>query len=118
GLGALLYPDRFALLVLPTRQFGDEVERQAIRAYREWEPLRPGEPIGWAFVALVLVALAGCVRTKRWAMAGVTILLAVMGVSSARMVPVAAVALVPFAAMGVDGVGSLRAPQGRAAAVV
>ncbi len=117
-LGGLLYPDRFELLVLPTRQFGDQVEREAIRSYREWAPLELGDPVGWAFAALVLAAVWGCVRTRRWAMAVVALLLAVMGVTSSRMVPVAAVGLVPFAAMGLDGLGTLRVPTGRAATAV
>lgn len=118
ALGAALYPVRFELLLLPTRQFGDPVERAAIRSYREWEPLHLGEPIGWAFAVVVVAAVWGCVRTRRWAMAAVSVLLAVMGVTSSRMVPVAAVALVPFAAMGIDGLGSLRPPHGRAARAV
>ena len=117
ALGGLLYPDRFELLLLPTCQFGNEVDRQATRSYREWEPLHVNEPIGWAFGVLVLIALWGCVRNRRWAMSAVTVLLAFMGISSSRMVPIAAVALVPFAAMGMDGLGTLRPPQGRAAIV-
>ncbi|MFM7064455.1 MAG: hypothetical protein ACKO04_13320, partial [Actinomycetes bacterium] len=73
-LGGLLYPERFELLLLPTRQFGDAVEREAIRSYREWAPLEVGDPVGWAFAALVLAAVWGCVRTRRWAMAGVALL--------------------------------------------
>ncbi len=118
ALGGLLYPDRFALVLLPTRQFGDAVEREAIRSYQEWAPLRAGDPVGWAFAALVLTAVWGCVRTRRWAMAAVALLLAVMGVTSSRMVPVAVVGLVPFAAMGIDGIGSLKVPTGRAASAV
>jgi hypothetical protein len=117
-VGAALYPKPFELLMLPTRQFGNAVEREAIRSYREWAPLQAGEPIGWAFAVVVIAALWGCIRTRRWAMGAVTLLLALLGVTSSRMVPIAAVALVPFAAMGVDGLGSLRPPQGRAATVV
>ena len=118
AIGALLYPDRFALVLLPTRQFGNALEREAIQSYQEWAPLKAGDPVGWAFAALVLAAVWGCVRTKRWAMVAVALLLAVMGVTSSRMVPVAAVGLVPFAAMGIDGVGSLKVPAGRAASAV
>ena len=114
-VGGALYPDRFALVLLPTRQFGDPVERQALQAYREWSRVGLGEPMLWMMIGLALLALYGCVRRRRLAMTVVVALLVAMGVSGLRLVPIAAIALVPFAATGLAGIGTLGLPTGRAA---
>jgi hypothetical protein len=114
-VGGALYPDRFALVLLPTRQFGDPIEREALQAYREWSRVGLGEPMLWMMIGLALLAVYGCVRRRRVAMTVVVALLVAMGVSGLRLVPIAAIALVPFAATGLAGIGTLALPSGRAA---
>lgn len=113
-LGGALYPRAFEILLLPTRQFGDPVEREALQAYREWARVPLDEPMLWAVVALGVVALVGAVRQRRWASAAVVVLMVLMGASGARLVPIAAVSLVPFAAAALREVGSLGLPAGAA----
>ena len=116
-LGGALYPDRFALVLLPTRQFGDPIEREALQQYEEWSRVGLGEPMLWMMVGLALLAVYGCVR-RRVAMTVVVVLLVAMGMSGLRLVPIAAIALVPFAATGLEGIGTLGLPRGRAAHAV
>ena len=113
-LGGALYPRAFEILLLPTRQFGDPVEREALQAYREWARVSLGTPMLWALFALGAVALVGAVRQRRWASAGVVVAMVVMGWSGARLVPIAAVSLVPFAAASLRGVGTLGLAHGAA----
>jgi len=117
AIGGALYPERFALILLPTRQFGDPIEREALQAYNEWRRVSLAEPVLWMMVGLAILALFGCIRQRRWAMTAVVALLVVMGVSGLRLVPIAALALVPFAALGLSGIGTLRVPSGRTASV-
>lgn len=109
-LGGALYPEPFEMLLLPTRQFGDSVEREALQAYKEWAPVGLDLAVLWPLLGLGLVAVLGCVRRRRWAHALVVVGLCAFGASSLRIVPVAAVSLVPFAAEGLRGFGSLRLP--------
>jgi hypothetical protein len=113
-LGGALYPRAFEIVLLPTRQFGDPLEREALSAYQEWAPVSFGHPIAWALAATAVLSLWGCVRQRRWAGAALVVGLAVMGMSSVRLVPIAAVSLVPFAASALSAVGSLGLPAGRA----
>ena len=117
-VGGALYPDRFAIVLLPTRQFGDPVEREALQAYSEWSRVGLGEPMLWMMIGLALLALYGCVRRRRIAMTVVVVVLVAMGMSGLRLVPIAAIALVPFAATGLVGIGTTRLPTGRAARVL
>lgn len=114
-VGGALYPTAFEILLLPTRQFGDPIEREALEAYQEWSRVPFDQPILYALLALGGVALLGAVRTRRWAGAGAVVALVLMGWSGSRLVPVAAVSLVPFAAMALRDVGTLGLPTGRAA---
>lgn len=113
-LGGALYPRAFEILLLPTRQFGDPVEREALQAYREWARVSFDQPMLWALLALGAVALFGAVRQRRWGSAGVVVLMVLMGWSGARLVPIAAVSLVPFAAAAMRHVGTLSLPTGAA----
>ena len=113
-LGGALYPRAFEILLLPTRQFGDPVEREALQAYREWARVSFDQPMLWALLALGVVALFGAVRQRRWGSAGVVVLMVLMGWSGARLVPIAAVSLVPFAAAAMRHVGTLSLPTGAA----
>ena len=113
--GAALYPDRFELLLLPARQFGDPVEREALQAYNEWARPGLGTATLWPMLALGALALWGAWRTRRWGSFGAAALLLVVGASGLRMIPIAAISLVPFAAVAVRGAGSIPLPSGVAA---
>lgn len=113
--GGLVYPDRLALVLLPTRQFGDEIEREALSTYKEWSAPGFDRPMVWGLLALGLLAVLGCLRHRRHATAILAAGLVAIGLSGVRFVPVAAIALVPFAALGLPGITSLRLPAGRAA---
>ena len=114
-VGAALYPERFELLVLPLRQFGDPVEREALQSYNEWARPELGTAMLWPMLALGLLALWGSWRTRRWGSLGASLLLILIGASSLRMIPIAAVSLMPFAAVALRGVGSVPVPAGAAA---
>lgn len=114
-LGGALYPTAFEIVLLPTRQFGDPVEREALESYQEWSRVPFDQPILYALLALGGVALFGAVKARRWATAGAVVALVLMGWSGSRLVPIAAVSLVPFAAIAMRDVGTLGLPSGRAA---
>lgn len=111
-IGSMVYPDRFELLVLPLRQFGDPVEREALQAYNEWARPGVGTATLWTMVALGLLALWGSWRRRRWGSSIASVVLLVLGASSLRMIPIAAVSLVPFAAVALRGVGTIAVPVG------
>jgi hypothetical protein len=102
------------VVLLPTRQFGDPIEREALSAYREWARVGWDQPMLWALLLLGALAAAGAVRGRRWGTLGMIGIVVLMGWSGARLVPIAAVSLVPFAGAGLAGVGSLRLPTGTA----
>jgi len=111
-IGGALYPRAFEIVLLPTRQFGDPIEREALQAYTEWSRLSFDEPLLWALLALGVVALAGAVQYRRPGSIAIVIGLVVMGWSGARLAPIAAVSLVPFAAAALREVGSVGLPSG------
>jgi len=117
-IGAAIHPDRFSPLVLPWRQMGDPLEREALRSYDEWAALGPGEPATWALVALGVLAVVGALRGRRVATAGLCLGLVLVGLSSSRVAPIAALALVPLVAPTLAGVGSMALPTGRSARVM
>ncbi len=114
-VGGGLYPDRFAVVLLPTRQFGNPVEREALSLYREWRRVQFSDPQLWLLVGLGLIAVYGCVRNRRYAMTCATVLLVLVGLSGFRLVPIAAIALVPMASVGLEQISSIRLPSGRVA---
>ena len=114
-LGGALYPRAFEIVLLPTRQFGDPVEREALGAYREWSRVGWDQPVLWALLVLGAVALVGAVRRRRWGDTFAVVVLVLLGWSGGRLVPIAAVTLVPFAAVALREVGTLALPSGRAA---
>ena len=61
------------------------------------------------------VALVGAVRRRRWGDTFAVVVLVLLGWSGGRLVPIAAVTLVPFAAVALREVGTLALPSGRAA---
>src|SRR5690606_8442992 len=106
-VGGALYPRAFEVLLLPTRQFGDPLEREALSAYQEWSRVPLDRPLFWVLLAMAAVSMRGCVVQRRWASAALVAGLTVMGLSSLRLVPIAAVTLVPFAAAALRSSGSL-----------
>lgn len=110
-IGAVLYPDRFELLLLPLRQFGDPVEREALQVYNEWARPGLGTAMLWPMVALGLLALWGTWRSRRWGSLVASVILVLVGTSGLRMIPIAAISLVPFAAIALRGVGSIPVPS-------
>ncbi|MSY22186.1 MAG: hypothetical protein F2668_04355, partial [Actinobacteria bacterium] len=117
-IGGALYPDRFALLLLPAKQFGDPIEREALQSYQEWGRVGFDEPMLWMMLAIAILAIFGCIRQRRYAMTVMVGLLVVLGFSGLRLVPIAAVALLPFAAIGLRGIGTVGLPTGRMAKAV
>ncbi|HTO01576.1 MAG TPA: hypothetical protein VL068_12965 [Microthrixaceae bacterium] len=114
-VGGALYPDHFAVVLLPTRQFGDATQREALMLYEEWKRVELSNPLLWIMIGLALIAVYGCFRNRRYAMTGAVVLLVAMGMSGFRLLPIAAIALVPFAALGLEGIGTLRLPVGKLA---
>jgi len=114
-IGGALYPDRFALLLLPASQFGDPIERQALQSYQEWGRVGFDQPMLWMMLAIAILATFSCVRQRRYAMTAMVGVLVVLGFSGLRLVPIAAVALLPFAATALSGIGTVRLPTGRLA---
>lgn len=114
-VGGGLYPDRFAVMLLPARQFGDPTEREALKMYNEWRRVQVGDPQLWIMIGLALIAVYGCLRNKRYAMTGAVVFLVLMGLSGFRLLPIVAIALVPLAALGLEKIGSIGLPTGRIA---
>ena len=117
-IGGALYPDRFALLLLPAKQFGDPIEREALQSYQEWGRVGFDQPMLWMMLAIAILAIFGCIRQRRYAMTVMVGLLVLLGFSGLRLVPIAAVALLPFAAIGLRGIGTVGLPTGRTAKVL
>ena len=117
-IGGALYPERFALLLLPAKQFGDPIEREALQSYQEWGRVGFDQPMLWMMLAIAILAIFGCIRQRRYAMTVMVGLLVVLGFSGLRLVPIAAVALLPFAANGLSGIGTVGLPTGRAAKIL
>lgn len=117
-VGGLLGPGPFRLVLLPFDQFGDDRARRAIASYQEWQPAGMGHPLTWLLIAMGFVALVGGLRNRRWGTALASIAVVAMGMSAGRLLPLAAITLVPWAAAGLDGVGVTALPAARARRVV
>jgi hypothetical protein len=114
-LGGLVYPETFRLVGLPFEQFGDERARKALSAYVEWTPAGWSNPLTWFLLAMGLAAVVGGVRRRAWGTVLGSVGLVAMGMSAGRLLPLAAITLVPWAAAGLAGLGSARLPRGRVA---
>lgn len=114
-LGGVLYPTTMELVLLPARQFGDPIERQALQVYKEWARVPIDNPLLWALIAMGGIALLGALRSRQFGAAAVSVLMVVFGWSGGRLLPIAAITLVPFAAHALRGVGSLGLPEASAA---
>lgn len=122
-IGGALYPRPFEIMLLPTRQFGSETERAALRLYREWQPVPANDPLLWLLLGLGLVALYGAVRPdgegrRRWASGISAVGLVLLGLSGYRLVPIAAIALVPIVSSSLSQLGTIDMIRGRAVTVV
>ncbi len=115
-IGGALSSPVFELVLLPTRQLGDPIERQALKAYTEWSRVPLDSPMLWALIALAGISFIGAVRDRRVAAAFVAVLMGLMGWSGGRLMPIAALTLIPFAAVALREVGALGLP-GRTAAI-
>lgn len=116
-LGGALGPEPFRVIALPFEQFGDDRARAAISAYAEWKPAGWGHPLTWVLIAMGVVAVLGAVRSRRRGMLVGSVAMVVAGMSAGRLLPLAAITLVPWMAIGVAvlaGAGSrpLPLPQG------
>jgi hypothetical protein len=117
-LGGVASPEPFRLVGLPFGQLGDERSRQALQAYEEWKPPGWGNPLTWLLVAMGLVAVIGAVRRRSWGAGLGAVLITAMGLTAGRLLPLAAITLVPWAAAGFVGVGTIRLPRAAAARAV
>jgi len=99
-LGGVVGPEPFRLIGLPFEQFGDERARRAISSYVEWQPSGWGHPLTWMLVAMGLVAVFGAVRSRRWGALVGTVAMVVLGLSAGRLLPLAAITLVPWVSTG------------------
>lgn len=125
--GGVLYPQPFRLVLLPAEQFGSADARAAIRVYHEWAPAKLSSPSLWLFAILAALALYGSSRVcsgtgdpkggriddpSRGRVGSVILVVALvaMGVSSFRLLPVAAIVLAAFAAEGISGLSRVATP--------
>ena len=115
-IGGMFSSPMFELVLLPTRQFGDPIERQALKAYTEWSRVPLDSPMLWTLIALAGIAFVGAVRDRRAATAVVAVVMGLMGWSGGRLMPIAALTLIPFAASALRDVGTIGLP-GRTAAL-
>ncbi len=106
-LGAVWYPDRFRLLLLPTEQLGSEKAREAIRLYEEWRPVSVSSALLWVFAVVVVLAVYGVAKRRLGGGGLAVVVLALLGVGALRLLPVAAIALAGFAALGVVAASSM-----------
>ncbi|MFV0317280.1 MAG: hypothetical protein ACK5O2_10020 [Microthrixaceae bacterium] len=113
-VGGLFYPERFRLVLLPTEQLGSATAREAISQYQEWRPASFGQPLVWIFALVAILALYGVLAVRRdgrirWGSVTAVVMLSAMGASALRLLPIAAISLCGFAAMGISQVSSMRA---------
>ncbi|MFM7509049.1 MAG: hypothetical protein ACKO5A_05830 [Actinomycetota bacterium] len=104
-IGGLFYPERWRLIGLPFEQMGDDRAREAIAAYQEWAPAGWLHPLTWVVLVLGVFAVVALGRQRRWPSVVVAVLLVALGLSAGRLLPIAAISLLPWAASAVDGVG-------------
>ncbi len=112
-LGGLAQPRSFETVLLPIEQFGDERSREALSRYVEWQPAGFAHPLTWLLVAMGLVAVVGAVRARRWGVLVGSAGLFAMGLSAGRLLPLAAITLVPWVADGVRSMQGVSLPGDR-----
>ncbi len=138
-LGGLAQPHPFQTVLLPLDQFGDQRARDALANYVEWQPAGFGHPLTWLLIAMGIVAVFGALGlqsstqnetsnqrdasasdraaesapVRRWGVLIASLGLVAMGLSAGRLLPLAAITLVPWVASGVQGLHGMAMP-GRA----
>ena len=119
-LGGLAQPTPFETVLLPLSQFGDERSREALSSYVEWQPAGFDHPLTWLLIAMGLVAVYGAVvgrpggdAPRRWGVRVGSLGLVAMGLSAGRLLPLAAITLVPWVASGIGGLEGLGLPSRR-----
>ena len=105
-LGALISPYGAELIVFPFRLAAGNPN---IKYLGEW--YRPDllSVDTAATIVLAIVATIGVVRFRRWGWIPLMLVLGALSVTAVRNLPIAAIALVPMAALGVPSFGTLRA---------
>ncbi len=114
-VGGVASPEPLRLVGLPLEQFGDERARLALQSYQEWKPAGWDHPLTWVLLVMCLLALLGAVRRRAWGAGAGALVLTAMGMSAGRLLPLAVITLVPWAAAGLVGIGSIRLPRGAVA---
>jgi len=117
-VGGVVGPEPFRLIGLPFEQFGDDRARRAISSYVEWQPSGWGHPLTWMLMAMGLVAVFGAVRSRRWGVLVGSVAMVAMGLSAGRLLPLAAITLVPWVSAGLRLLAvaeSMQLPGGRRA---
>jgi hypothetical protein len=111
-LGGLAQPEPFQTVLLPLDQFGDERSREALSSYVEWQPAGFDHPLTWLLIAMGLVAVYGAVGrgARRWGVLVGSLGLVAMGMSAGRLLPLAAITLVPWVASGIGGLEGVGLP--------
>lgn len=128
-LGGLAQPDRFQTVLLPFEQFGDERARRALSTYVEWRPAGFDHPLTWLLIAMGLVALFGAIgrgrggdqdgdrdgadQPRSWGVLVASVGLVAMGLSAGRLLPLAAITLVPWVAAGLMRLQGIALPEPR-----
>jgi hypothetical protein len=116
--GGLVQPDPFRTVLLPIEQFGDERSRLALSLYAEWQPAGFDHPLTWLLIAMGLVAVHGAVAggdgtRRRWGVLVGSLGLVALGLSAGRLLPLAAITLVPWVASGIGGLAGIELPSRR-----
>jgi hypothetical protein len=101
-----------ALLVFPLQLLS---RRESLSGIVEWGPMTFDSVGQWAFLALVVVGIVAVTRRPSWRATVPLVVFAAAALTGLRNVPVAALVLLPGAAAGMGGIGSLRV-EGRSAA--
>lgn len=124
-LGGLAQPHPFQTVLLPLDQFGNSRARDALANYVEWQPAGFGHPLTWLLIAMGIVAVFGAlglgggtasgsgerVGTRRWGVLIGSFGLVAMGLSAGRLLPLAAITLVPWVAAGVQRLHGMGLPN-------
>jgi hypothetical protein len=108
GLGfvaAVVNPYGLRLLLFPAHLLS---RRESLDGIIEWGPMTFGGIEEWAFLLLVAVGIASVCRRPAWRSAVPLVIFSALAFTGVRNVPVAALVLLPGAASGLAGIGSVR----------
>jgi len=105
-IGAVVSPYGTALLMFPFRLAAGNPN---IKYLGEWYRPDLVSVDTLATIALAIIATIGVIRSRRWGWIPLMLVLGALSVTAVRNLPIAAIALVPMAALGVPSLGTLRA---------